>query len=86
MIYTPLLICAAIEFVVYPHNCTFMWGLFLILGFLAMDAWMGKNWGACTRQQKKKQWMVTLYNQFNAVQCLLMFDKYDCFLNVFGDV
>jgi hypothetical protein len=53
MIYTPLLICAAIEFVVYPHNCTFMWGLFLILGFLAMDAWMGKNWGACTRQQKK---------------------------------
>jgi hypothetical protein len=46
----------------------------------------GKKLGCLHPPAKKKQWMVTLYNQFNAVQCLLMFDKYDCFLNVFGDV
>ena len=46
----------------------------------------GKKLGCLHPPEKKKHWMVTLYNQCNAVQCLWMFDEYDCFLNVFGDV
>ena len=60
----------------FTRDCTFMWGLFLILGFLPMEKWIGKN-GMPAPAKQRTQWMVSLHYHVmmsNDFQCSMMFD------------